>query len=90
MAAAAPPPFDLAVLLERLRRVGLRTDIRQYLAAHEVLLAFAAQGRALEDDPHALVSHLGPIFCGSPEEQQIFRNELFAWRRVSVEPVVVS
>jgi hypothetical protein len=86
MAAAAPPPFDLAVLLERLRRVGLRTDVRQYLAAHEVLLAFAAQGRALEDDPQALASHLGPIFCGSPEEQQVFRNELFAWRKATVEP----
>jgi hypothetical protein len=90
MAAVAPPPFDLAVLLERLRRVGLRTDVRQYLAAHEVLLGFAAQGRALEDDPQALASHLGPIFCGSPEEQQLFRNELFAWRRAAIEPVVVK
>ena len=76
----ANEPLDLVSLIARLRSAGLRTDIRQYLAAHELLLAMAGQGRALQDDAEALASHLGPIFCGSPEEQHLFRHEVLAWR----------
>jgi hypothetical protein len=76
----ANEPLDLAALVARLRTAGLRTDIRQYLAAHELLLALAGQRHDLQDDNEALASHLGPIFCGSPEEQQLFRHEFMAWR----------
>src|SRR5664279_3158143 len=37
--------IDLTVLVERLRLAGFRVDTRQYLTAHELLLAYAAGGR---------------------------------------------
>ncbi len=75
------PALDLAALVSHLRNAGLRVDTRQFLAAHEMLIAYAARGRRLVEDPLALASHLGPIFCGSPEEQRLFRDEFGAWQR---------
>jgi hypothetical protein len=71
--------LDLADLMERLRGAGLRSDTRQYLAANELLLAYASRGRDLWGDPESLASHLGPIFCCSSEDQRLFRAELLAW-----------
>ena len=70
---------DLAVLVRRLRDAGMRVDVRQFLAAHEMLLAFAAERKNLLDDLDALASHLGPILCTSYEDQQLFENEFAAW-----------
>ena len=66
---------NLTVLVERLRSSGFRVDTRQYLTAHELLLAFARHGRPL-DDTAALASHLGPIFCTLPDEQRRFASEV--------------
>jgi WD40 repeat protein len=69
----------LTGLVEQLRAAGFRVDTRQYLTAHELLLSVAARGRRLEDDAEALVSHLGPVFCTSPEEQARFPEVARAW-----------
>ncbi len=73
------PERDLADLVERLRSAGFRVDTRQYLTAHELLLAWAARGRRLEDDTAALISHLGPVFCTSAREQDRFGDVVRAW-----------
>ena len=81
MAAEDPGPgLDLAQLVERLRLAGFRIDTRQYLAAHELLLAYAASGVRLEDDIPRLARTLGPIFCTSPDEQERFAREVVAWQ----------
>ena len=49
--ADAASTLDLAQLVDRLRLAGLRVDTRQYLTAHELLLAYAAAGDRLDDDP---------------------------------------
>jgi acyl carrier protein len=72
---------DLAELVERLRHVGLRVDTRQYLAAHQMLLAFAARGTDLQGDLHEFAAHLGPIFCTSAEDQRLFQVEFTAWAK---------
>ena len=74
------PGLDLAQLVERLRLAGFRIDTRQYLAAHELLLAYAASGVRLEDDIPRLARTLGPIFCTSPDEQERFAREVLAWQ----------
>ena len=70
--------LHLASLVERLRKSGFRIDTRQYLLAHEFLLARAGSD---EDpaDPARLASQLGPIFCTSLEEQSRFGEELRQW-----------
>jgi formylglycine-generating enzyme required for sulfatase activity len=73
------PALDLSALVERLRLAGFRIDTRQYLTAHELLLALAATGVQLDDDPDRLVSHLGPIFCTSVHEQDLFADEVRHW-----------
>ena len=71
--------LDLSVLVERLRLSGFRIDTRQYLTAHELLLALAMAGVQLDDDPDRLVTHLGPIFCTSVHEQDLFADEVRQW-----------
>ena len=73
------PAIDLTALVERLRLAGFRIDTRQYLTAHELLLAVAAAGKQLDDDPEKLITHLGPIFCTSAQEQDLFADELRRW-----------
>ena len=87
----AAPVLDLSALVERLRLCGFRIDTRQYLTAHELLLALAASGEQLDDDSDRLVSHLGPIFCTSAHEQNLFADEVRQWfgRDQAVEPTVV-
>jgi len=49
-----PRYIDIAELITQLRQAGVRCDTRQYLAANEVVLAFAAAGRDLTADGNAL------------------------------------
>src|SRR5262245_47991208 len=76
---AMTPSLDLSALVERLRLSGFRIDTRQYLTAHELLLALAATGVQLDNDPDRLVSHLGPIFCTSVQDQDLFADEVRLW-----------
>ena len=78
--------FDLAEFVEQLRQSGVRSDVRQYLAANQTLLAFAARGIDLTTDRRALASHLAPIFSGSPEEQTLVRDKLLAWHSDALPP----
>lgn len=71
--------WDLVPFVEMLRRSGLRVDARQYLAANELLLAAAAHGKRLEDDPEALVRHLGPLIATTPDEQKRFAQLATEW-----------
>lgn len=73
--------LDLAELMERLQRAQLEPDTRQYLAAHRLLLELARKGYLVEDNTATLISHLSPVFCRSPEHQQLFAEEVRAWRR---------
>lgn len=73
------PALDLGALVERLRAAGFRVDTRQYLTAHELLLAYAAAGVHLGRDARRLTACLGPIFCTSPDEQERFANEVAEW-----------
>jgi hypothetical protein len=73
-----PGYVDIAELITQLRQAGVRCDTRQYLAANEVLLAFAAAGRDLTADANALASHLTPIFSGSPDDQKLVRATVLA------------
>ena len=75
----AVPTLDLSALVERLRLSGFRIDTRQYLTAHELLLALAATGVQFDDDPDRLISYLGPIFCTSVHEQDLFADEVRHW-----------
>ena len=70
--------LDLAVLVDRLRSAGFRVDARQYLLAHELMLAAARHGTRLAGTDR-LISHLGPIFCTSVEEQERFGLEIRQW-----------
>src|SRR3989442_13295188 len=72
MEGADAHPLDLGELVEALRGAGFSVDTRQYLSAHELILAYASRGVALAEDLEALGSHLGPIFCTSPQEQLRF------------------
>src|SRR5262245_17412541 len=76
---AVAPALDLTALVEQLRLAGFRIDTRQYLTAHELLLALAAAGEQLDHDPEKLITHLGPIFCTSAHEQDRFASELRRW-----------
>jgi len=73
-----PRYVDVAELITQLRQAGVRCDTRQYLAANEVLLAFAAAGQDLTADANALASHLTPIFSGSPDDQKLVRATVLA------------
>jgi hypothetical protein len=57
----------------------MQVDTRQYLAAHEMLWAFAVRGKDLQANPAEFASHLGPIFCTSPDEQRLFHAEFALW-----------
>jgi hypothetical protein len=70
--------FDLATLVPRLRNAGFRIDTRQYLIAHQLLIALANHGEPLAT-PERLISHLRPIFCTSADEQERFGNEVLLW-----------
>ena len=72
----APTRFDLTALVERLRASQFRVETRQFLAAAELLVAYAEAGVDVAGDRERLGRCLGPIFCSSPEEQAAFAEIL--------------
>ncbi len=80
--------FDLADLVIRLRESGFRTDTRQYLTAHQLLLALSAHGKRLDHaaNPDSVVSHLRPVFCTSMEEQARFDAIARSWLKTPAVP----
>jgi hypothetical protein len=80
--------FDLADLVIRLRASGFRTDTRQYLTAHQLLLSLSAHGKRLDPagDPDSVVSHLRPVFCTSMEEQARFDAIARSWLQTPAVP----
>ncbi len=77
--------FELSGLVERLQKSGFRIDTRQYLVAHELLLALASHDEVVTG-PEGLASHLGPIFCTSAEEQERFIAEVVQWLGPTTTP----
>ncbi|MBT8332158.1 MAG: hypothetical protein KJP06_07500, partial [Deltaproteobacteria bacterium] len=80
--------LDLTKLVMHLRASGFQTDTRQFLTAHQYLMARADHGQPLGElaDPlmaQSLISSLGPIFCNSPEEQERFEGILMGLYRVA-------
>jgi formylglycine-generating enzyme required for sulfatase activity/uncharacterized protein with von Willebrand factor type A (vWA) domain len=69
---------DLLALAQTLRDAGFALGTQQYIAAHELLIALAAQGR-LPADPLQWRTLLAPIFCSSPREQTEFAEHFAAW-----------
>ena len=69
---------DLFDLAETLRSVGFALGTKQYIAAHELLIALAAHGH-LPEDPQKWRTLLGPIFCSSRREQEEFGEYFAAW-----------
>ncbi|MDY6992154.1 MAG: hypothetical protein SVR94_06040, partial [Pseudomonadota bacterium] len=68
----------LSDLLADLRLAGYRVGTTQLIAAQDLILALAAQGK-LPTDLSALTTLLGPLFCHSPEEQQAFPRHFEDW-----------
>ncbi|MFY0529648.1 OmpA family protein [Archangium gephyra] len=66
------PTLDLPLLTAQLRDAGFKVDTRQFLAAHQLLVELERRGVRIDGDVQALTSHLGPLFCTSPEEQARF------------------
>ncbi len=84
--------FDLAGLVIRLRESGFRTDTRQYLTAHQLLLSLSTHGKRLDHagDPDSVVSHLRPVFCTSLEEQARFDAIARSWLKTPAVPPAPS
>jgi hypothetical protein len=91
--AELPATLDLSELVEALHAAGFRTDVRQYLAANEILLALAACRKPIdristESDCDEVANHLGPIFSTSPQELVLFAEVLRRW--LNVRPILPS
>jgi formylglycine-generating enzyme required for sulfatase activity len=69
---------DLLALADTLRAAGFALGTKQYIAAHELLIALAARGQ-LPENPTKWRTLLGPIFCSSPREQEEFAEHFAAW-----------
>ena len=69
---------QIAEFGERLRADGFRVGTQQLVQAQQLLVRLAAAG-LLPDRPAQLASHLGPIFCGTPEEQRRFPDLFKDW-----------
>jgi hypothetical protein len=69
---------DLLALAKTLRDAGYAIGTKQYIAAHELLIALAAQGQ-LPENPNKWQSLLGPIFCSSRLEQSEFAEHSKNW-----------
>lgn len=69
---------DLLDLREELRKAGFDPGLQRAIAAHNLLLALAAQGR-LPADPGAWRTWLAPVFCSAPGEQQEFYRRYDGW-----------
>src|SRR6185295_16561425 len=59
-------------------RQGFRPATQQCVWAQHLLVRLALEGR-LPANPRDLTSHLGPIFCGTPEQQRRFSAVFAQW-----------
>src|SRR5262245_10381853 len=71
---------DLLDLREELRNAGFDPGLQRVIAAHNLWLALAAQGR-LPADPGAWRTWLAPVFCSAPGEQEEFYRRYAGWLR---------
>lgn len=69
---------DLLDLREELRNAGFDPGLQRAIAAHNLLLALAAQGR-LPADPGAWGAWLAPVFCSTRDEQEEFYRRYNGW-----------
>jgi uncharacterized caspase-like protein len=64
--------------IEQLRFAGYNIGAAQYIAAQDLLLALAAQGK-MPSELTELRLFLAPILCHSPKEQAAFDNHFDRW-----------
>ncbi len=69
---------DLLDLREELCRIGFDAGLQRAIAAQNLLLALASQGR-LPADPRDWRTWLAPVFCAAPGEQEEFYRRYDAW-----------
>src|SRR5262245_10691051 len=69
---------DLLDLREELRNAGFDPGLQRAIAAHNLLLGLAAQGR-LPTDLGAWRTWLAPVFCSAPGEQEEFYRRYAGW-----------
>src|SRR5262245_491012 len=69
---------DLLDLREELRHAGFDPGLQRAIAAHNLLLALAANGR-LPAEPAAWRAWLAPVFCSAPGEQEEFYRRFNSW-----------
>ncbi len=69
---------DLLDLREELRSAGFDPGLQRAIAAHNLLLALAAQGR-LPADPRDWQTWLAPVFCSTRNEQEEFYRRFPGW-----------
>jgi hypothetical protein len=64
--------------IEQLRFAGYNIGVAQYIAAQNLFLALAAQGK-MPSELTELRTFLAPILCHSPKEQAAFKNHFDRW-----------
>ena len=75
-----PNPEALVDFIDELRQAGYNIGVSQYIAANDLILALAAEEEFL-DHPARLRSLLGPVLCGTPEEQDDFVERYNRWMK---------
>jgi formylglycine-generating enzyme required for sulfatase activity len=70
----------LLALREELRAVGFDPGLQRTLAAQQLLVRLAAEGR-LSKAPSEWLNWLAPVFCGSKEQQAEFDLRFPAWAK---------
>ena len=68
----------LISFIEQLRFAGYNIGVAQYIAAQNLFLALAAQGK-MPSELTELRTFLAPILCHSPKEQAAFKNHFDRW-----------
>ena len=75
---AALSPERLAEFLDELRWAGFGLGATQYIAVQDLVLALVARGEDLER-PERLKRLIGPVVCGTPQEQAEFSGLFDSW-----------
>jgi len=71
-------PGELFEFIDELRDGGFNVGAEQYIAAQDLLLALAAQGR-WSGHAEELRTYLAPLLCKSPREQENFNQYFEQW-----------
>jgi hypothetical protein len=74
----APSTEELIEFVEQLRGLDFQIGTQQYISAQNLLIALAAHGQLLNETDR-LRTCLAPIFCTSPEEQELFYEQFARW-----------